>query len=84
MVGTMYKQVSPFEATKVGAALVGPQHSALHLETPSRTGRATGGRWFIAGAAANARARSLTVQYDRLAGASAWTAATRPYLGGQL
>ncbi|MDR6377779.1 tRNA 2-selenouridine(34) synthase MnmH [Paraburkholderia caledonica] len=32
LVGTMYKQVSPFEATKVGAALVA-RNIALHLET---------------------------------------------------
>lgn len=56
IVGTMYKQVSPFEATRVGAAMVA-RNIARHLDTLFPTGRATGARSFIAGAAASAPAR---------------------------
>lgn len=43
LVGTTYKQVSPFEATRIGAALVA-RNIAHHRRRLSPTGRATGGR----------------------------------------
>ena len=55
-VGTLYKQVSPFDAKKLGAALVAQQHRRATSSSASSTSRATGGRWSIAGAAASAAA----------------------------
>ncbi len=56
-VGTLYKQISAFDAKKVGAALVA-RNIARHIEDAVRTtSRATGGRWSTAGAAATAAAR---------------------------
>jgi len=46
-VGTIYKQVSPFSARKIGAALVA-KNAAAHLEGPLAD--KPGGCWSIAGA----------------------------------
>ncbi len=57
-VGTLYAQSGAFEAQKVGAALVAA-NIARHLTEPCRpTCRKPGARWFTAGAAASAAARS--------------------------
>ncbi len=56
-VGTIYKQVSPFDARKIGAAIVA-RNVATHLEGPWPTCRAAGGLWSIAGAGVSGRGRS--------------------------
>jgi len=76
-VGTIYKQVSAFDAKKIGAALVS-RNIARHLERVLPTGHAVGGRSFIAGAAAAAAAR-WRMYCSRSAGAPGGsTAATKP------
>jgi hypothetical protein len=67
-VGTIYKQVNPFTAKKLGAALVA-RNVASHLLGPWRTSRAAGGPWSIAGAAASARG-PLPSFWPRSAGGS--------------
>lgn len=56
-VGTMYKQVSPFDARKIGATLVAATWRIMSLGHWRITTEA-GGPWFIAGAAVNGRGRS--------------------------
>ena len=59
-VGTLYKQVSPFDAKKLGAALVAKNVARPRRDACSRTRPRTGGRWSTAGAAASAPARWRT------------------------
>ncbi len=59
LVGTEYKQVSPFDARKVGAALAA-RNIARHVETVWHA-RANGGRWSIAGAAASVGGAGLVL-----------------------
>jgi tRNA 2-selenouridine synthase len=56
-VGTLYKQVSPFEARKVGAALVS-RNIAKHIENAVfSASRRAGNRLFTAGAGGSAAVR---------------------------
>ncbi len=56
-VGTEYKQVSPFDARKRGAALAARNIAGPHRARTRPARAATGGPWSIAGAAASAAAR---------------------------
>lgn len=67
-VGTIYTQVNPFTARKLGAALVA-RNAAKHLEGFWPTGRAAGGRCFIAGGAGRGRGLSPR-SFRRSAGGS--------------
>jgi tRNA 2-selenouridine synthase len=54
-IGTIYKQVSPFEAKRLGAAMVAA-NLAGHLRETFANQPATGSRWCTAGAAGCAAA----------------------------
>jgi rhodanese-related sulfurtransferase len=67
-VGTLYKQVNPFEAQKVGAALVA-KNIARHIETQVMDKPKTGSPWCIAGAGASAATPGADLGANRLQGA---------------
>ena len=81
-VGTLYKQVSQFDAKKLGAALLA-KNVAHHVETLfTGQGRRPGGRWCTAGAAASAPARWRTCCARSAGTRRPSRAATRPTAAG--